>query len=313
MFLLWATDAPLDVGVVEVGLGGLWDATNVVDGSVAVLTNVALDHTSMLGPDRLAIAKEKVGIIKDGATVVTGERSPDVLDVITEAADAAQAAVATIDRDFGVTDSRLAVGGRQLSIRTRARGYDELFLPLRGAHQGHNAAVALEAVTSFLPAESLDDDLVAQAFSRARVPGRMELIRDVLLDVAHNPTGMSAFVTAINEELAAEDVIFVAGFLSDKDYNGMLQEIARTPCHRLFATKPDSPRAVNPRILQTIAEDLGIHCSIEPTVAEAVEAAIDEADARLVCVSGSHYVVGEARAYLLASGDSTVKGRAGSA
>jgi dihydrofolate synthase/folylpolyglutamate synthase len=313
MFLLWATDAPIDVAVVEVGLGGLWDATNVVDGSVAVLTNVALDHTPMLGPDRLAIAKEKVGIIKDGSTVVTGERSPDVLDVITEAADAAHASLAAIDRDFEVADSRLAVGGRQLSIRTRARDYDQLFLPLHGSHQGHNAAVALEAVTSFLPEESLDDELVAQAFSRARVPGRMELIEGVMLDVAHNPTGMSAFVSAINEELAAEDVIFVAGFLSDKDYNGMLQEIARTPCHRLFATKPNSPRAVDPREIRTIAEDLGMHCSVGERVAESVKAAVDEADDRLVCVSGSHYVVGEARAYLLASAGPTAKGRTGNA
>jgi dihydrofolate synthase / folylpolyglutamate synthase len=313
MFLLWATDAPIDVGVIEVGLGGLWDATNVVDGSVAVLTNVALDHTPMLGPDRLAIAKEKVGIIKDGSTVVTGERAPDVLEVITEAAEAAGASLASIDRDFAVTDSRIAVGGRLLSIRTRARDYDQLFLPLHGSHQGQNAAVALEAVTSFLPEESLDDDLVAQAFSHARVAGRMELINEVILDVAHNPTGMSAFVSAIKEEFAPEDAIFVAGFLSDKDYNGMLQEIARTPCSRLFATRPDSPRAVNPRALQKIAHDLGMQCSVEATVADAVEAAIDEADERLVCVSGSHYVVGEARAYLLASLDPSAKGRTSNA
>ena len=313
MFLIWATDAPIDVGVLEVGLGGLWDATNVVDGSSAVVTNVALDHTAMLGPDRLAIAKEKVGIIKEGATVVTGERSPDVLEIISEASEAVQGSLASIDRDFGVTENRLAVGGRLLSIRTRSRDYEELFLPLHGSHQGQNAAVALEAVTSFLPQESLDDELVAQALSRARVPGRMEMIGGVMVDVAHNPTGMSAFVSAVKEEFVPEDSVFVVGFLSDKDYVGMLQEIARTPCTRLFATKPDSPRAIDPTELTKIAEELGMHSSVHDSVADAVQSAIDESGGRLVCVSGSHYVVGEARAYLLASPDPRLKGQTGDA
>lgn len=298
-FFLWASDQPVDVAVVEVGLGGSWDATNVMDGSIAVLTNVDLDHMSMLGEDRLTIAKEKVGIIKDGSIVVTGERSIDVLQAIAEAADAAKAPLSVLDRDFGLIENRVAVDGRLISVRTNARDYDDVFLPLHGAHQGFNAAVALEAVTSFLPEESLEDEVVSAGLANARVPGRMERIKRVLFDVAHNPSGMSAFVTSIQEDLAPDEAIFVAGFLSDKDYAGMLREIARTPCHRLIATRPKTPRAVDPKDVQTFAQEFGIECSIEESVGGALEAAVAEAGKRLVCVSGSHYVVGEAREYWL--------------
>jgi dihydrofolate synthase/folylpolyglutamate synthase len=270
-----------------------------MDGSIAVITNVDLDHTSMLGMDRVTIAKEKGGIIKDGSSVVTGERSPDVLQVIAEAADAAKAPLAVLDRDFGLIENRLAVDGRLVSIRTKARDYDELFLPLHGSHQGVNAAVALEVITSFLPEESLEDDVAAAGFANARVPGRMENIKRVLFDVAHNPSGMSAFVSSIREEFAPDDAIFVVGFLSDKDYVGMLQEIARTPCTRLFATRAHTQRAVPTKEIQEIAEDLGMHCTIEESIGDALSAAVAEAEERLVCVSGSHYVVGEAREYWL--------------
>ncbi|HYI44472.1 MAG TPA: folylpolyglutamate synthase/dihydrofolate synthase family protein [Actinomycetota bacterium] len=300
MFFLWASDQPVDVAVVEVGLGGMWDATNVMDGSIAVLTNIDLDHTSMLGMDRLTIAKEKVGIIKDGSTVVTGERLVDVLKEISDAADAAKASLSVLDRDFGLVENRLAVDGRLISVRTHARDYDDVFLPLHGVHQGTNAAISLEAVTSFLPEESLEDDVVAAGLANAQVPGRMERINKVLFDVAHNPSGMSAFVTSIQEEFAPEEAIFVVGFLSDKDYKGMLREIARTPCRRLIATRPDSPRAVDPKEVQTFAEELEFECSVEENVAAALDAAVAQAEGqRLVSVTGSHYVVGEAREYWL--------------
>jgi dihydrofolate synthase/folylpolyglutamate synthase len=300
MFFLWASDQPVDVAVVEVGLGGTWDATNVMDGSIAVLTNIDLDHTSMLGMDRLTIAKEKVGIIKDGATVVTGERLVDVLKAISEAANAAKASLSVLDRDFGLVENRLAVDGRLISVRTHGRDYDDVFLPLHGVHQGVNAAIALEAVTSFLPEESLEDDVVAAGLANAQVPGRMERIKRVLFDVAHNPSGMSAFVTSIQEEFAPEEAIFVVGFLADKDYEGMLREIARTPCHRLFVTRPDSPRAVDPKDVQAFAEEIAIECSVRDTVTDALEAAVAEAsEVQTIAVSGSHYIVGEAREYWL--------------
>lgn len=298
MFLLWAADAPIDVAVVEVGLGGRWDATNVVRSPVSMITNVSLDHTAMLGKDRMTIAKEKAGIIKDGSTVVTGERAPDVLSVIGAEAEAAKAELVIVDRDFGVTENSLAVDGRYLSVRTRARDYDELFIPLHGAHQAANAAVALEAVTSFFPEETLEDDVIDAALRSVVVPGRMETIRQVILDVAHNPSGMSALVSSLAESFAPEQATFVVGFLDDKDYRGMLTELTRLPA-RIFATRANSERAVPPNEIASVAEELGMHCTIEEAPTDAIEAAIDEADETLVCVTGSHYVVGEIRGYLL--------------
>jgi len=300
MFFLWAGDQPVDVAVVEVGLGGRWDATNVMDGTVAVLTNVALDHTAMLGGDRVTIAKEKSGIVKAGAVVVTGERSPDVLQVIGEAADGAHATLASLDKDFGVVSNLIAVDGRAVSIRTRARDYEDLFLPLHGAHQGTNAAIALEAVTSFLPEESLEDDVVAAGFASAHVPGRMERINRIILDVAHNPTGASALVGSLVEEFSPDQVLFVVGVLDDKDHVGIMTELARLPA-RIIATRAKSDRSRDPRDLLRAAEELGLPASLEESVSSAMELAVREVGDVLVCVTGSHYVVGEARAYLLAS------------
>ena len=300
MFLLWGADAPIDVAVVEVGLGGRWDATNVVRSPVSVITNVDLDHTEMLGGDRVTIAKEKAGIIKEGAAVVTGERLPDVLSVITAEAEAAHASLAMIDRDFGVTENNLAVDGRSLSIRTRARDYEGLFVPLHGAHQATNCAVALEAVTSFLPPETIEDDVVAAGLASVVVPGRMEKIAGVILDVAHNPSGMSALVTALLEEFAFEETIFVVGFLDDKDHVGMLSELSRVQC-RLIATRAPSPRALEPSVIADAAAEFGLHCSVEPNVADAVASLLNQGEQSIGCVTGSHYVVGEARRFLLRS------------
>ncbi len=300
MFFLWAADRPVDVCVVEVGLGGRWDATNVVRSPVVVITNVSLDHTAMLGKDRLTIAKEKAGIIKDGATAVTGERSPDVQQVIGEEADGAKAEVVTIDRDFGVIEDRLAVDGRFLSIRTRAREYEEMFLPLQGMHQATNAAVALEAVTSFFPEETIEDDIVMNGLARVSAPGRMERIAGVMLDVAHNPSAMAALISSIQETYAPDRAVFVVGFLDDKDYRGMLLELARLQCD-LVAVRAPSPRSVEPTAIATAAAELDVHCTVEPDIATAVAGVVGDVEETFVCVTGSHYVVGEARDFLLRS------------
>jgi dihydrofolate synthase / folylpolyglutamate synthase len=172
MFFLWAAET-VDVAVVEVGLGGRWDATNMMDGAVAVITNVGLDHTKMLGDDPVTIAKEKAGIIKPGASVVTGERKPDVLAVIQEQADAAGVSTARLGREFEVTLNRLAVGGRYLSMRSAGRAHEDLYVPLHGSHQAVNAAVAVEAVSAFLPAGSLDEEVINEGRRRSsRVSSR---------------------------------------------------------------------------------------------------------------------------------------------
>jgi dihydrofolate synthase / folylpolyglutamate synthase len=310
MFFLWAADSAVDAAVVEVGLGGLWDATNVITAPVAVITNVGLDHTGLLGMERETIAKEKSGIIKPGSAVVTAERTPSVLSVIGEEADSAGARVSVLGRDFLVSDNRVAVGGRFLSVRAGGREYEDSFLPLHGSHQGVNAAVALEATTSFLPARTLDDDLVAEGFARTVIPGRLETIRaddestpPVVLDVAHNPDGMSALITSLLEAFAFDKIVFVLGILGDKDYKGMLTEVGRVPCS-VVATEAKSVRSVPPAELRAAAEELGLEAEVVDDVGSAVQSAQARAQpGELVCVTGSHYVVGEARSSLLGRPD----------
>lgn len=305
MFFLWAADA-VDVMVVEVGLGGRWDATNLVNSSVAVVTNVGLDHVSLLGGDRETIAKEKAGIIKPDSVAVTGELDPGVLAIIREAADGVGSPLSVIERDFGVIENNTAVGGRFLSLRTSAREYGELFLPLHGSHQGTNAVVALEAVTRMFPERTLEDGVVEEGFGSVKVAGRLESIRPedphaptVVLDVAHNPDGMSALVSSLLGEFAFEGVVFVVGILADKDHVGMLTELARAG-GRVVATSAKSVRSIDPKEIRDAAETLGLSCEIKEGVEEAVPHALRSAgDGEIVCVTGSHYVVGEARTLLL--------------
>jgi dihydrofolate synthase / folylpolyglutamate synthase len=306
LFFLWAAEAPVDALVLEVGLGGLWDATNVVDAPVAVITNIALDHVSLLGNTREDIAAEKAGIIKAGANVVTGERSPSVLGVIAQKATAKEASVATIDRDFVLEDNRVAFGGRYLTLVTSAGRHEGLFLPLHGGHQGTNAAIALEASARFLGRRALDTEVVAEAFGSAAVPGRLESVNPrgaegptVVMDVAHNPQAMSALVSSLAEAFAFERVHFVIGILSDKDYGGMLAELTRVPC-TVTLTSPQSVRSIPADDLEAAAAGLGLETKTASSVVGATAAAIDgSAPGDLVCVTGSHYVVGEARPHLV--------------
>jgi dihydrofolate synthase/folylpolyglutamate synthase len=306
MFFLWAAEAPVDVMVVEVGLGGRWDATNVVMAPVAVITNVGLDHTGLLGMDRSVIAREKAGIIKPSATVVTSELHAEILSVITEEAALLEANVKALERDFRVDDNRTAFGGRYLSVRTSTRDYEDIFLPLHGSHQGVNAAAALEAVADFLPAGSLEADVVAEGMSAAEVPGRLEALRPedgegtaIVLDVAHNPDGMSALIGSLLEAFAFDRIVFVLGILGDKDYRGMLTELTRVPCD-VIATQAKSVRSVPLQDLVSAAEELGLPCTTIDDVGDAVKAALATARRTdLVCITGSHYVVGEARTLLV--------------
>jgi dihydrofolate synthase / folylpolyglutamate synthase len=305
MFFLWAAETPVDLMVVEVGLGGRWDATNLINAPVGVITNVGLDHTGLLGTEREVIAAEKAGIIKPGSTAVTAELDPAVLDVITKEADD-PARLHRIEREFRVIDNRVAFGGRYLSIETSARPYTGLFLPLHGGHQGMNAAVALEAVVCFLPDASLEADVVAEGFANTVVPGRLEALRPddpnaplMVLDVAHNPDGVSAFVGSLVEAFAFDRTIVVLGILDDKDYKGMLQELTRMPC-TIIATQAKTVRSVLPRDLMEAAHEIGLDCEVVDDVASAVKRAFEMAGAGdIVCITGSHYVVGEARSFLL--------------
>ncbi|MDQ3982864.1 MAG: bifunctional folylpolyglutamate synthase/dihydrofolate synthase [Actinomycetota bacterium] len=299
MFFLWAVEAPVDAIVVEVGLGGRWDATNVVPAPVSVVTNVGLDHTALLGGDRKTIAREKAGIIKHDSFVVTGERDPEIVAVIAAEAEGKLASVSAAGKAFDVRENLVALGGRYLSIESSARVYDKLFLPLHGAHQGMNAATAVEAVTRFLPGQVLGEEVVAQGLAETVVPGRMETVEGVLLDVAHNPDGMSALVTSIAESFDFGDGVFVLGILADKDYRGMLAEVARLAPRMVF-TRAANVRSVDPDELLRAAREIGVdECTTAPDAAGALALAREMAGEGLVCVTGSHYVVGEARGHLV--------------
>jgi dihydrofolate synthase/folylpolyglutamate synthase len=303
MFFVWAAEN-VDAAVVEVGLGGTWDATNVVTAPVSVITHVGLDHTAILGSERETIASEKVGIIKPESVVVTAERTPSVLRIIEDTAAGLKAATSVIERDFNLKENRIAFGGRYLSVSTAHTDYQGLFLPLHGRHQGVNAATALEAVGRFLPANPLSHDVVAQGLGNVRIPGRLEVFRlegadvPVVLDVAHNPEGISALISSLAEAFAFDVVRFVVGILAAKDYSGMLAEIARLPCS-VVLTRPRAMRSASLDDLERVAKSLQITYHICDDVAAAMNVAIESSEAGdLVCVTGSHYVVGEARAEL---------------
>lgn len=306
MFFLWAADS-VDAMVVEVGLGGRWDATNVLNAPVAVVTNIGLDHTALLGEDKKTIAGEKAGIIKPDAVAVTAERSPEILEIIDAEVKRASADVVRIERDFRLTDNRTAVGGRYLSMETTRHSYQGVLLPLHGGHQGVNALTAVEAVTQFLREKVLLDDVVAEGLAGAEVPGRLEQLHPdagdapaIMLDVAHNPEGVSALVSSLTEAFAFERVIFVVGILGDKDYEGMLAELSRIPCS-LVATEAKSVRSVTPTELERAAQELGLSCEVIGEIPAALRRAASMAnESDMVCVTGSHYVVGEARSFLLA-------------
>jgi dihydrofolate synthase/folylpolyglutamate synthase len=300
----WFAEVPVDAQVIEVGMGGTWDATNLVHGDVAVVTRVDLDHPE-LGSTPAEIAVEKAGIIKRGATVVSQAQQADVLEVLATRAREAGAALLLDGRDFGVADRRLAHGGQLLALRTPNGTVDQVFVPLHGRHQAANAATALVAVEAFLGGRALDPDTVRAGFAAVTSPGRLEVIGHdplILLDGAHNPAGARALAEALTEEFAATRRTLVLGVLADKDVRGILQALAPV-AGRLLVTASSSPRAAPPERLRKEAEALGLAAETAPDVASALRRALDQAgagDAVVVC--GSLFTVGDARDLLLGPG-----------
>jgi dihydrofolate synthase/folylpolyglutamate synthase len=284
-------------------MGGRWDATNVADAQVAVLTTIGLDHVEYLGPTLGDIAEEKAGIIKQGATVVVGVRDPSLVAVIEQrAAEVAADRVLLLERDVACEGNELAVGGRLLDIRTPWAQHDEVFLPLHGRHQGHNAAMAVAAAEAFLDAP-LSDDVVNEGLGRATSPGRLEVVgREplVLLDGAHNVQGMTALGRALDEEFPeAETVVAVFGVLEGHDPGELLDALGTSRVRLVVACPAPSPRTLQPRHVADAARHRGIEAVEAPSVAEAVEAArADAAPEECILVTGSLYVVGAARATL---------------
>lgn len=272
-------DAPVDVAVVEVGLGGSWDATNVADGSVAVVTPVAVDHSSMLGEAPETIAAEKAGIVKAGSIAVVGVQEADVMQVILDRVDEVGATLQAEGLAFGVLERTLAVGGQQLSLRGLAGDYPDLFLPLFGPHQAHNAVLALAAVEAFVGGgrQQLVEDVVRTAFADMTSPGRLEVVRrspTVVVDAAHNPAGVAALVEAIEDSFTFQRLVGVVSVLQDKDVEGMLEQLERVLEH-VVITRNTSPRAIRPERLGEIAA--GIFGDARVTVVRELPDALDTA------------------------------------
>jgi dihydrofolate synthase/folylpolyglutamate synthase len=250
-------DAPVDVAVIEVGLGGEWDATNVADGKVAVITPIALDHERFLGSTVVEIATEKAGIIKPGAVAVMAQQDVDAAQVLIEKAAEVQATVAREGLEFGVLSRDVAVGGQLVNIRGLGGDYEDLFLPLYGAHQVGNAACALAAVEAFLGGgeQPLEGERIAAGFAGFTSPGRLEVVRrspTVLVDAAHNPAGAEALVAAVQESFGFDRLVGVVAVLADKDARGML-EILEPLLDEVVITRTTSARALDPEQLGSVA------------------------------------------------------------
>lgn len=310
-------DEPVDVMVLEVGIGGSWDATNVADATVSVITPIELDHTDMLGETLAEIAGEKSGIIKPGSFLVSTAQEPEAAQVLLEAARDNNADYRFEGVEFGTVERTAGVGGQLLTIQGLAQRYEDIALPLFGEHQGQNAAVALAAVEAFLGGgeKELSEDLVKQAFGSVTSPGRLEVVATepaVVVDAAHNPHGVRASAAAFKESFALEELHLVVGILGEKDaaeiFSVLRQSYIDTTEYRvkLHLTASDSPRAIAPATLQGLAldagfdeDDLETYENIPDAVSAALTAAADVPNLNsAVLITGSITVVGEARTLL---------------
>ncbi|MCF8610978.1 bifunctional folylpolyglutamate synthase/dihydrofolate synthase [Gordonia sp. HY285] len=301
-------EAPIEVAVVETGMGGRWDATNVIDSQVAVITPIAMDHADYLGDTLTAIAGEKAGIIKPGPSdavvpadpvTIIGPQAPEVADVLLRASVEAGTIVARQDSEFAVLSSATAVGGQLLSIQGLGGVYDEVFLPLHGAHQAQNAALALAAVEAFFGAgteRQLDVDSVREAFAGITTPGRLERLRNapsVFIDAAHNPHGAQALAQALASEFDFRRLIGVIGVLGDKDARGLLTELEPI-LDTVVLTNNGSPRALDTEALADIARPIFGDERVETSafLPDAVERAIALAeDGETGAVSGAGVII----------------------
>ena len=260
-------DTPVDVVVLEVGVGGRLDCTNVADGVVAVITPISIDHTRLLGDTLEEIAGEKAGIIKPGATAVLAQQPLAAAEVLLRHAVEVGATVAREGVEFGVLSREPGVGGQQLVLRGLRGTYEDVFLPLFGAHQAGNAACALAAVEAFAgvsaegvygPAAGLDPDLIREAFAKVTSPGRLEVIRrspTIIIDAAHNPAGMAATVAAVQESFTFSHLTGVFAASGDKDVAGMLAELEPLLTD-IVVTRNSSERSMDPGETAELAAEI---------------------------------------------------------
>jgi dihydrofolate synthase / folylpolyglutamate synthase len=311
MAFAWFADVPVDVGVFEVGMGGRWDATNLVRGDVAVLNEIDVDHVE-LGSTPAEVAEEKVGIVKPGAQVVSAVQSPEVETIVETAVLAADGTLWQLGRDLAVVDRRIAVGGQLVTLRVGDRIVDEILLALHGRHQADNAALALGAFAALTgdAFAAMDDDVVRHGLGAAVAPGRLEIVhRDptVVLDAAHNPHGARAVAAALEEAFGFRELVLVAACLKDKDVEGILTELRDVASH-VIVTEVAAARAASLARMQAAAAEVWAGTGRIVEAASSLTEALDLAEALVgdgdgVLVAGSLLTVGAARDRYLPLGE----------
>src|SRR3954470_7021669 len=302
-------DAPVDVAVIEVGLGGTWDATNVADADVAVVTPIDYDHTHLLGDTLAEIAAEKAGIIKPGAQAILAGQSLEAAEVLLAHCAEVGALAQREGLDFGVLDRQLAVGGQLVRLNGAEGPVDDIFLPLHGAHQAANAAQALAAVEAFLGLKAVNPDVVREGFAQVRFPGRLEVVRtgpSVVLDAAHNPHGARATSAAITEAFGFNPLVGVVAVMADKDARGLLEVFEEVMNAVVVTSVASTSRGLPADALGELAAEVfgPERVTVAPRLDDALETAIalaegEGAAAPGVLVTGSVVLVGEARSLLV--------------
>ena len=299
---------PIDIGIIEVGMGGEWDATNVVKADVSVITPIGLDHMEYLGNSLVEIATTKAGIIKEGGFAVLAQQEPDVAVELLRKAAEVGADVAREGLEYSVLSRAVAVGGQLVTIQGLKGVYDDIFIPLHGKHQASNAAAALVAVEVFFGDNELDIDAVREGFAHVSSPGRCEVIhRDptIILDAAHNPHGSVALVETIESEFTFDEVIGVVGVMGDKDAKGILINFEKF-MDSIIVTKNSSHRAMEVSDLELLAREIfgadrvysapDLDSAIEKAIKDSVRPLSDETLG--IVITGSVVTVGEARTYV---------------
>ncbi len=296
---------PIDVGVIEVGMGGQWDATNVVDADVSVIMPIGLDHMEYLGNTIAEIAATKAGIIKEQGFVVLAQQEPEAAVELLRRAAEVGAYVAREGLEYSIDSRAIAVGGQLISVTGLRGHYDDIFLPLHGKHQASNAAAALIAVEAFFGEQDLDIDAVRAGFANVTSPGRCEIIhRDptIILDAAHNPHGAKAIAETIQSEFTFDDVTGIVAVMADKDALGILQALEPV-MNQIIVTTNSTQRSMAVADLEALAHQVfGVdRVFSKPTLTEAIEKAIKDSvrplseESLAILITGSVVTVGEAR------------------
>lgn len=312
--LAWFADVPVDAAVIEVGMGGQWDATNVVDADVAVLAPIALDHQKWLGASLTDIASEKVGIIKPGSFVISAKQQPEVMEIIRAKADEVGATLRVVGEDIFLRERKLGVGGQVVSIETPAARYNDIFVPLFGRHQADNAVLALAAMEAFNGGRAIEPAIVEEGFATATSPGRLEVVRtspSIVIDAAHNPHGAHALAEALEESFDYTNIAAVYSAMADKDVEATLAELEPV-VEDIVITGMDSPRAMRVDEIAEIARDVfgEDRVFVEPKLLDAIDKAVERAElnndpagSNGVIICGSVVLAGHARELIVKDHD----------